>query len=176
MLNTLCAIPFPAWHLLLWSCLHCFVWNRLHFWAKLSSFFGWSCLLFWVKSSFFLWVRSSFFFGLGRLHFLKILGCQYPTFKIWAKSVHGKWRYFLCILHFSCMHIYSNFVVQNVALTNFGVAIHQQSNEAISSTLATPYGVWRCRLHLNPPQTDKQTNRQTELTVYEVAPQLRIEY
>ena len=114
MLNTLCAIPFPAWHLLLWSCLHCFVWNRLHFvgevvfifwvqssfWAKLSSFFGWSCLLFWVKSSSFLWVRSSFFFGLGRLHLKKILGCQYPMFKIRAKSVHGPWIYLLYTLAF----------------------------------------------------------------------------
>ena len=76
--------------------------SRLLFYAKLSSFFGWSCLLFWVKSSSFLWVRSSFFFGLGRLHFLKILGCQYPTFKIWAKSVHRKWRYLLCTLPFFC--------------------------------------------------------------------------
>ena len=65
-----------------------------------------------------------------------------------------------------CTLTLSVFVIQNVALPNFGVAIHQQSNEAISSTLATPYGIWRRRLHLNPPRTDKQTNRQTELTVY----------
>ena len=35
----------------------------------------------------------------------------------------------------------SVFIAQNVVFKNFGVAIHQQSNEAISSSLATSYGV-----------------------------------
>ena len=39
----------------------------------------------------------------------------------------------------------SVFITQKVALPNFGVALHHKSNRAISSSLATFYGVWRCR-------------------------------
>ena len=51
------------------------------------------------------------------------------------------------------------FIVQNVALPNFGVEINQQSNGAIISSLDTlyGYGVWRRRAQ----NVSKQTKRQT---------------
>ena len=44
-----------------------------------------------------------------------------------------------------CTKTLSVFIVQNVALSNFGVASHQQSNGAINCSLAMLYDIWRHR-------------------------------